>query len=306
MRDNAGMTPTVLVCEPRRTPLRIQLGPDPIEVGRECSGLLITDGQVSRRHLELHRDGDTVVVVDLGSTNGTRVDEVPFTGAHRLRPGEVIRLGATTITLVEPSEGSHEHRPLSTTSIDLVSDTVLSAPESFASLVSHDRTVTIVFSDIQDSTHLAVELGDEQWMARLQVHNAIVRRGVARHGGHEVKTLGDGFMLTFPSARAAVLAMCEVQQAIDEYARSKPTEAISVRVGIHTGEAMPELAGDLIGRHVILASRIANAARGGEILVSTVVFEIATGRGDIHFGEPRTVALKGIAAAQVVHPVNWR
>jgi len=304
--QNGDMTAIVLVCEPGRTPLRIQLGPDPLEIGRDCDGIILTDSQISRRHLELRRAGDAVVAIDLGSTNGSRVDDVPFTGPHRLLPGEVIRIGATTITLVDETRTTSEPHPLRTTSIELVSQTVLAAGTELSSLATHDRTLTIVFSDIEDSTRRAVELGDEQWMSILQIHNAIVRRFVAKHGGREIKTLGDGFMLTFPSARAAIVAMSEVQRAVDAYAHSKPAEGMSVRVGIHTGEAMPDAAGDLIGRHVILASRIANAAHGGEILVSPIAYEIAASRGDIPFGATRTVALKGIAAVQTVHVVEWR
>jgi class 3 adenylate cyclase len=195
---------------------------------------------------------------------------------------------------------------LRTTSIELVSETVLAAQSELSSLATYDQTLTIVFSDIEDSTRRAVEVGDERWMNILQIHNAIVRRFVVKHGGREVKTLGDGFMLTFPRARAAIVAMSDVQRAVQAYAHSKPAEGMSVRVGIHTGEAMPDTDGDLIGRHVILASRIANAARGGEILVSPIVYEIAATRGDISFGEVRTVSLKGIATAQTVHVVEWR
>jgi class 3 adenylate cyclase len=305
----------VLVCEPKRTPLRIQLGPDPIEIGRDCSGLLLTDAQISRRHIELRLVGEDVIVVDLGSTNGSRVNDVPLCGPHRLAPREVVRIGGTTISLLDQRRTPAEPNPRRATSIDLVAETVLADVGHLAGLAglaeragasASDQTVTIVFSDIEDSTRRAVELGDELWMAVLQIHNSIVRRFVAKHRGREVKTLGDGFMLTFPSARSAILAMTDVQRAIDAYGRSKPNEAVSVRVGIHTGEAMPDTAGDLIGRHVILASRIANAAHGGQILVSPIVHEIVDTRGDISFGETRIVALKGIGPDQTVHQVAWR
>lgn len=301
------MAPVVMICEPGRTPLRLQLGPDPIEVGRDCSGLLLSDSQVSRRHLELRREGSSVVVVDLGSTNGTRLDDVPFTGSRMLGAGQIVRLGSTTITLVEPRRAAADDRVGRSTSIDLLSATILSMPGELPSLAAADQqTLTIVFSDIEDSTRRAVELGDERWMALLQVHNAMVRKAVGRHGGREIKTLGDGFMLTFPSARSALLTMIEVQRAVRAYSQSNPTDAMSVRVGVHTGEAMPDAAGDLIGHHVILASRIANAAKGGEILASPIVFEITASRGDMAFGEPRTVELKGIDRPIDVRSVAWK
>jgi class 3 adenylate cyclase len=70
--------------------------------------------------------------------------------------------------------------------------------------VPNGGTFTIVFSDIEDSTSRSAELGDGAWMEVLNVHNAIIRRQVARFRGTEVKAEGDGFMLVFASARAAV------------------------------------------------------------------------------------------------------
>ena len=93
------MRPIVVVYEPGRTPLHILVGPDPLEIGRDCTGVVLTDSRMSRRHLALRRSGNDVIAIDLGSTNGSRVDDVPFTGPHVLQPGEVIRIGATTISL---------------------------------------------------------------------------------------------------------------------------------------------------------------------------------------------------------------
>ena len=93
------MTPIVLICQPGRTPLRVVVGSEPVEIGRDCDGIVLIDSRISRRHLELRRSGGDIIATDLGSTNGSRVDDVPFTGPHRMQPGEVIRIGGTTITL---------------------------------------------------------------------------------------------------------------------------------------------------------------------------------------------------------------
>ena len=105
-------------------------------------------------------------------------------------------------------------------------------------------------------------------------------------------------------ASATTAARASLSDALTTRCHSAPTSGSQIRPQL--GEAMPDAAGDLIGRHVILASRIANAARGGEILVSPIVYEIAATRGDISFGEARKVALKGITAVQTVHVVDWR
>ena len=190
-----------------------------------------------------------------------------------------------------------------TTSIDLVAAAV--ADELPTVRVPDGGTLTIVFSDIEDSTSRSAELGDAAWMEVLNVHNAIIRRQVARFRGNEVKAQGDGFMLVFASARAAVDAMIETQRALESWARSQPTSAVRVRVGIHTGEVI-RVQDDFLGKHVTVAARVANSARGGEILVSALVREIVDARGDLTFDEPRTVGLKGLPGDWTVHPVRWR
>jgi class 3 adenylate cyclase len=162
-----------------------------------------------------------------------------------------------------------------------------------------------VFSDIENSTGRGVELGDESWVALLEVHNSIVRRHVARHRGTEIKAQGDGFMLSFPSARSALACMIDVQRALGALARSRPTSGVRVRVGMHTGEVILGDDGDLFGRHVVMAARVAGTARGGEILVSDLVRELVEPRGGFEFGESREVALKGLPDTHRVHPVTW-
>ena len=284
---------------------------EPLEVGRDCPGLLLADHQTSRRHLRLSVEDGSVVVTDLGSTNGTFVDGRRLDGPHRLLPGQLVRLGDTTIE--READGSAPalngatvtslETGVRTTSIDLVAAAV--ADELPTVRVPDGGTLTIVFSDIEDSTSRSAELGDAAWMEVLNVHNAIIRRQVARFRGTEVKAQGDGFMLVFASARAAVDAMIETQRALESWARSQPTSAVRVRVGIHTGEVI-RVQDDFLGKHVTVAARVANSARGGEILVSALVREIVDARGDLTFDEPRTVGLKGLPGDWAVHPVRWR
>ena len=112
-------------------------------------------------------------------------------------------------------------------------------------------------------------------------------------------------MLTFPSARSAIFAMSDVQRELAEHAEKHPDEPIRVRVGVHTGEAIADAEGDLFGKHIILAARVANLADGGHILASSITKEIASNRRDIHFGEAREVELKGIEGMHLVYEVDW-
>jgi len=303
-------TPWVVVRQPGRTALHLVVC-EAVVVGRDCEGLLLTDPEISRRHVQLEPAGSELTLTDLGSTNGTTVDGRRVCGSVRLVPGQVARLGGTTIERVDIDSGRHSavvtdialDRELRATSIDLVAAAVV---EERPTLEADDAgTLTIVFCDIEDSTRRAVEFGDTRWMEVLEVHNAIVRRQTIRHRGTEIKAQGDGFMLSFPSARSALEAMIAVQRALAAWAGSRPADAVRVRVGVHTGEVIRREDGDLFGRHVILAARIAGAAYGGEILVSSLVRELVEPRGVLHFGEPRTIALKGLDGPHVVHRVEW-
>lgn len=306
--------PVVVVRQAGRVPLHIVLT-RPLVLGRDCDGLLLADPQASRQHLELRPMGDQVLVVDLKSTNGTFLDGERLTEPMPLTATSVVRAGETTIELAgaEPSTGPSTGRattlttaaPIGTmTSIDVVADEV-TAEQWRPAAGSDGSTVTILFSDIESSTERATSLGDEAWFELLEEHNAIVRNQLARHGGTEVKSQGDGFMLTYPSARSALQCAIDVQRDLAAAAERDPERAIRVRIGLHTGEAIVDRDGDLFGRHVIIAARVANLAAGGQILTTGLVREIAAARGDIEFGEARSVPLKGIEGTHVIHDVRW-
>jgi predicted ATPase len=120
-------------------------------------------------------------------------------------------------------------------------------------------TVTLLFTDIEGSTRLLHELG-VGYREALDEHRRVIRDAVEAHGGVEVDTQGDAFFVAFPSARDAVNASQEAQQALT----SGP---IRVRMGIHTGEPEPTETG-YVGVDVHRAARIASAGHGGQVLLS--------------------------------------
>lgn len=191
---------------------------------------------------------------------------------------------------------------LTMASIDAVAAAVEREAPDLSPHAAPDGTVTLMFSDIEGSTELTDQMGDQKWLKVLREHNAIVRERVRDHGGMEVKSLGDGFMVAFSSTRRAVDCAIAIQQAFDKFNESSEAP-VKLRIGLHTGEAMKE-GGDFVGKHVNLASRIAASAEGGQILVSSLVRELAEG-GGISYGEPRDVELKGISGAHRVIPVSW-
>jgi class 3 adenylate cyclase len=190
------------------------------------------------------------------------------------------------------------------TSVEVVASAVQSAPPNLQPFAAPDGTVTVLFTDIEGYSAMNERLGDLRAQAVLQAHGAIVREQVSAHSGLEVKSQGDGFMVVFSSARRAVLCAVAIQRALAGYSAQHPEEPIRVRIGLHTGEVIKD-ADDFFGKNVILAARITSAARGGEILVSSVLRELTESAGDLHFGDGRDVVLKGISGVRRVFEVHW-
>jgi class 3 adenylate cyclase len=171
------------------------------------------------------------------------------------------------------------------------SDTIIEEVEEFLTGVRGGgemvrALLTVVFTDIVNATARAAELGDRRWRDVLARHDEDLREELARFGGHEVKTVGDGFVATFdgPPSHALRCAL-----AITEAARAL---GIEVRVGMHTGEC--ELIGeDVGGMAVHIAARVSALAGPGEVLVSGTVFGTVVG-GPFSFTDRGFHELRGV------------
>jgi adenylate cyclase len=178
-----------------------------------------------------------------------------------------------------------------TVSLEQLEQTIRRERPDLTGTLAADGTVTIVFTDIVDSTVLTTRLGDHGWLDALRRHNEVIRETAAAHGGTVVGTEGDGSMLAFSSARRAVGCARAIQGEIDRvFAESLPP--IRVRIGIHTGDALRE-ADNFYGTTVNYAACVASNAVGGEVLVSNLVRELVAGSG-VEFRESREVELKGL------------
>jgi class 3 adenylate cyclase len=175
------------------------------------------------------------------------------------------------------------------------SDAVLDEVEEFLTGVRRgvevDRVLaTVMFTDIVDSTRLAAELGDRRWRELLDAQNALVRRELTRHRGHEVKNLGDGVLATFDGPARAIRCGLAVTEGVKSL-------GVDLRVGLHTGEV--ELVGDdVAGIAVHIAARITALAEAGEVRVSGTVKDLVAGSG-IAFSPRGEHELKGV-------PDVWR
>lgn len=180
-----------------------------------------------------------------------------------------------------------------TTTLEELEQALQREQPDLAASLAVDGTVTIVFTDIVDSTVMLSRLGDYAWLDVIRRHNAVIEELAAAHGGTVVETQGDGSMLAFSSARRAVACAQAIQQAIERtFGDSSPP--IRVRIGIHTGDALQE-AEHFFGTTVHYAARVASQALGGEVLVSALVRDLVAGSAsDVTFLESREVELKGL------------
>ncbi len=127
-------------------------------------------------------------------------------------------------------------------------------------------TVTFVFTDIEGSTQLLQELGDESYGRVSSDHRRLVRETFDARGGTEIDTQGDAFFFSFPRARDAVAAAVDAQRALRDHEWPEAKE-VRVRMGVHTGEPQVGEEGYL-GLDVVRAARISAAGHGGQILIS--------------------------------------
>lgn len=180
-----------------------------------------------------------------------------------------------------------------------LSDLVDSVTDDPSATRRVSATSTLVFTDIVDSTPLSLQLGEDAWHAAITAHLDAVQNIVESEGGSTVKTLGDGGMYAFDSGSAALRAATKIQKAVT--GSSEPE--MSLRVGVHTGDVV-QTEDDYVGATVAKAARVAAAADGGQILVSSTTAGLVNPT-DFHFDTPITVELKGLEGTHQLHPLAW-
>jgi len=159
---------------------------------------------------------------------------------------------------------------------------------------------TIVFSDIVSSTDLVAQLGDAAARDVFLKHDKIVRDQIKKHGGRELQNLGDGFMLSFESASAAIKCACDIQKEI-----SRNIASIKVRIGINTGEVVRREGRHPFGQAVVIASRIVSRAKEEQIFVSDVTRHLASGSG-FPFVERGRFKPKGFTESMKLYEESWK
>jgi class 3 adenylate cyclase/pimeloyl-ACP methyl ester carboxylesterase len=207
--------------------------------------------------------------------------------------------GARLITIDEPggspvASGTREHLPAA------IVDFLPQREQADQPGAVQGPFRTVLFTDLVGHTEMMSRLGDERGRAVLREHERITREVLKARGGTEVKTMGDGFMASFGSVTKAVECAIALQRVFAE----REGEPLAVRVGLNAGEPIEE-EGDLFGATVILASRIAAKAEGGEILVSDNVRSLSAGKGFL-FADRGEFVAKGFEEPVRVYEVRWQ
>ena len=169
--------------------------------------------------------------------------------------------------------------------------------------MANTQTVTVLFTDLVDSTATSERLGPLAAEEFRQSHFRLLRGAIAGSGGTEVKNLGDGLMVAYSSPSRALAGAVGMQQAIERHNRSS-AESLLVRIGVSVGEAIEE-DGDYFGDPVTVAARLCAAASGGQILVAAVVRALVGRHATQTFVELGPLELKGIPAPVDTVEVLW-
>jgi class 3 adenylate cyclase len=157
--------------------------------------------------------------------------------------------------------------------------------------LADDRVLaTVLFTDIVDSTRRAAEMGDRDWHALLDAHDAVVRAQLARFRGREVNTSGDGFLAMFDGPQRAIRCAMAIRDAVQAL-------GIEVRAGLHTGEC--EVRGDDIGGIAVhIGAPVSALAGANDVFVSSTLRDLVIGSG-LEFEDRGSHELKGV-------PGEWR
>jgi class 3 adenylate cyclase len=159
-------------------------------------------------------------------------------------------------------------------------------------------TAVILFTDIIDSVRLTAELGDWVFHDRARALQASLRTLIRNFSGRPIEgvTLGDGILAEFPSAERAVGCALACRQHANEV-------AMPLHIGVHAGEVIRD-SGDIFGQTVNTAARICSASRGGEILVSQTIRDLARTSSTADFSNHGPHELKGIPESILLYSVH--
>ena len=247
--------------------------------------------KVKASALILHRRGDAAIPISAGQAIATGIPNAQFIPLE----GEVhaYMLGETEPIL---------------TAIDEFLNAEVPSQRTVASAQSSSEVLTILFTDMQSSTALADQLGDDAAQEVRRAHNEIVRAALSSNSGTEIKHTGDGIMASFATASGALECAIAIQRGVTAHKQEHPDSPLGVYVGINAGEPIaegdPEGRIDLFGTSVNLAARICDHAEAGQILAADVVRQLAAGKQFL-FADLGETELRGFEDPVKLWELRW-
>jgi class 3 adenylate cyclase len=279
-----------------------ELAGSDVHIGRDPScEIHVPSPYVSRRHARVHQLNGSFVIEDERSTNGLQINGRTVTEPYRLYSGDRVVIGDVTITYEDEDE--------SLRTAVYSSSPVARQETSPAGGAMHTQRptglCTLLFTDLVAHTSVVTRLGDlagQQWLRR---HTTLLREQFGPHGGVEEKWTGDGFVVSFDSARRALECAIAILRSLDEYNQQTRDAAIHVRLGLNTGEVLRE-DDELFGNAVILAARVMAEAGADQILISELMNRLIQSTGEFRTIDRGPFTLKGFAEPQRLFEVQWR
>jgi len=275
---------------------------DVMHVGRDPSCEIHIDSRyVSRRHARVRRVDDGFVIEDAQSTNGLRINGATVREPHLLVTGDCVILGDVSLTFEGPEDA------LATIVYTSAGLAMAPLPPVVAAPAVNYRPAglaSILFTDLVDHTREVMRVGDLAGQLWLRRHTSILREQFQLHSGIEEKWTGDGFVVTFDSARRAVQCAIAIQRAVRDYNSTATDGLIHVRIGLNTGEVLRE-EGELFGNAVILAARILSQAGAGEVLISELMYRLVQPAGEFDALDRGLFTVKGFPQEQRLFEVRW-
>ncbi|WP_170480783.1 adenylate/guanylate cyclase domain-containing protein [Ruegeria arenilitoris] len=176
------------------------------------------------------------------------------------------------------------------------------AREEGPELIQSEGLASVLFTDVEGSTALAEALGDQSWSSAIESHFQVLAEIIQKHRGQFVKSLGDGTLSIFPSAKEALAAAVDMQTAVTSVSEEPH---LGLRIGIHTGDVV-QSRGDFFGTVVNKASRITTAGVAGEILISDATRAMVGGRTSFCFSDTEPRQLKGLSGRHTLYRLEWK
>jgi class 3 adenylate cyclase len=191
------------------------------------------------------------------------------------------------------------------TSIDVIASALEPLTPVVSRMSSPDGALTLMLSDIADAGTVATQLGTERWEQLIRNHHLLVEQVLAYHDGRVVKFERDGFLASFNSAHGGLHAALELQRTLTSTDYDGAPQALALRIGLHSGFVITN-SEQLLGRNVVLATRIAAHARAGEILVSSTLKQYTESDPSFQFESRGEHHFKGLLGEHTVYSIRWR